>query len=298
MPVAKRQAMTDDHFLEKPIIILGAARSGTTMLCNLLGKHPTLALSVEPRLTWRYGNDRGSDMLKPEQATPAVKRYIRKSFADFVKQQGKQRLLEKTPSNTLRPEFVHAVFPDAKIIHVIRHGLDSVLSLQEMTQRHAHGISNVAQGRLKQRLAELDWTRLHHYGLEFARRISPKFLRPILGQNPWGPRVPGIQAMMREMSPLEVSAIQWRMCVEATHSFGKHMPKDQFYEFKLEDMNRQALAEVLNFAELKDNAPVLDHFDQTFDASFAGRQRKKNSEEVAELINSLIEPTLQWLGYE
>lgn len=290
--------MTDEQLLQQPIIIIGAARSGTTMLGDLLGTHPALAQSVEPRLIWRWGNDRGSDMLTPDRATPKIQAHIRGAFADFVRKHDKQRLLEKTPSNALRPEFVHAVFPDAKFIHVMRHGLDSVLSLRDMTQRHAHGISNVASGRLRQRLSELDWTRMHHYALEFARRAAPKFMRPILGQNPWGPRIPGIQALMKELDPLEVAAIQWRMCVETTHSFGKSMPKDQFFEFKLEDMNRQTLEQMLDFTGLTENAPVLEHFDKTFKPDYASRQRKQNSEEVATLINKLIEPTLYWLGYD
>lgn len=289
--------MTDNDLLQKPIIILGAPRSGTTMLGDLIGQHPTLAQAVEPRLIWRWGNDRGSDMLHPDRARPKVISHIRQAFAQFVRKHGKVRLLEKSPSNALRPEFVHKVFPDARFIHVVRHGLDSVLSLRQMTQQHAHGVSNVAPGRLRQRLSELDWTRLHHYSLEFARRAAPPALRPILGPNPWGPRIPGIHALMKELDPLEVAAIQWRMCVETTHSFGKTMPADRFFEFKLEEFDRSMLERLLDFAELENNHPVLDHYDQTFKPSYASRQRKQNSEEVAALINKLIEPTLCWLNY-
>lgn len=287
-----------ESLLRRPIIILGSPRSGTTMLDELLGAHPALALANEPRLIWRWGNDRGSDMIHPDRATPRVRAHIRQKFAELVQSAGKQRLLEKTPSNALRPQFVHAIFPDAKFIHVTRHGLDAVLSIRDMTTRHAHGLTGLAPNRLRQRLAELEWSRLHHYALEFARRAAPGFLRPILGQNPWGPRLPGHQAMMKELHPLEVSAIQWRMCVEATHRFGKTLSEDQFFEFRLEDMDRGVLERMLAFTGLEDNQPVLDHFDQTFKPGYAGRQRRVAEPDDIQRIMSWIEPTLQWLGYE
>ena len=290
--------MTDDQILEKPIIILGAPRSGTTMLGDLIGQHPMLAKSVEPRLIWRWGNDRGSDMLKPERATTKVKKHIRSAFAKFVREQNKKRLLEKTPSNSLRPEFVHAIFPDAKFVHVMRHGLDSVLSLRHMTQCHAHGIKNIAKGRLRQRLSELEWNRLHHYAIEFSRRVAPPAIRSVIGHNPWGPRVPGIHSLMKELDPLEVAAIQWRMCVETTHSFGKNIPKEQFFEFRLEDMSRKVLENLLKFTELENSESVLRHFDKNFKPDYANRQRKQHSKELAALINRQIKPTLCWLGYD
>jgi hypothetical protein len=236
-------------------------------------------------------------MLGPEHATEHVRNNIRHRFAEMLDKAGKPRLLEKSPSNALRPAFVQRVFPDAKFIHVTRHGLDSVLSLQAMTQQHAHGLSGLAPNRLRERLAELEWTRLHHYAMEFARRAAPGPLRRLLGPNPWGPRVPGIRAMMREMHPLEVAAIQWRMCVETTHAFGKTQPADRFFEFRLDDMSESVLHDLLAFAELENNQPVLDHFAKTFKPSYAGRQRLDAKAEDIRRVMSLIEPTLQWLGY-
>lgn len=289
--------MTEDDLIRNPIIILGAPRSGTTMLGDLLSEHPTLALSVEPRFTWRYGNDRKSDMLNRDDATPAVKRHIRKTFANFVRKEGKERLVEKTPSNALRPEFVLEIFPDAKFIHVIRHGLDSILSIRDITTRHAHGIQGLAPGRLKQRLSELQLTRLHHYAIEFARRMSPKFLYPIIGQNAWGPRIPGMRAMMHELDPLEIAAIQWRMCVEITHNFGKQMPKEQFFEFKLEEMTQQKLESMLKFCNLTNNSAIMTHFEKNFEPSYASRQRVIADNEIKQRVLRQIQPTLAWLSY-
>ena len=72
--------------LDRPIVVVGAPRSGTTLMGELLSAHPALAHVEEPRLTWRYGNDAKSDMLGPEDARPEVCQFIRQRFAATVQQ--------------------------------------------------------------------------------------------------------------------------------------------------------------------------------------------------------------------
>ena len=92
----------DSELLDRPIVIVGPPRSGTSILMNLLAEHPGLARVNEPRITWRYGNERGSDALRPEQARPDVRAHIRERFAAMIREQGAARMVEKTPSNALR----------------------------------------------------------------------------------------------------------------------------------------------------------------------------------------------------
>lgn len=74
-----------DEYLCKPIIIVGAPRSGTTLMGKVLSRHPDLEYLMEPRMTWRYGNDRKSDMLKPSDARPEViDRYYNPEFQRYV----------------------------------------------------------------------------------------------------------------------------------------------------------------------------------------------------------------------
>src|SRR3990172_3334542 len=102
----------DDSLLRKPIIIIGAPRSGTSLLLSVLGEHRRLAVLSEPRILWRWGNDAKSDLLRAEDARPEVCRHVRSAFADRVREQRRERFVEKTPSNALRPAFVERVFPD------------------------------------------------------------------------------------------------------------------------------------------------------------------------------------------
>ena len=93
---------SDDELLQSPIFILGAPRSGTAILADVLRSHPDLAYVREPRFIWRHGNDGKSDLLQPADARPEVIAHIRASFAGLVRSQGRSRLLEKLPSNSLR----------------------------------------------------------------------------------------------------------------------------------------------------------------------------------------------------
>lgn len=289
--------MTDDELLKSPIIILGAARSGTTFLSQLLGQHPSVAHLIEPRMTWRYGNDRKSDMLQPDDAKPNVIAHIRGRFATFVREQKKTRLVEKSPSNSLRPAFVHKVFPDAKFIHIIRNGYDACLATEDFWDKHAIGISNVAKGRLRQRIQELGPLRLPYYLPEFIRRVTPRPLHKILGPNQWGPRLPGMSAMLRELGPVAVSCLQWRLCVELSCNFGRSLPQNQYFEIKLEEISRHSIEKLLVFCNLEQSPDVQKYIEENFDQNRVGARTRNASIQDIDEVKPWIQSTLKWLDY-
>ncbi len=110
-------------------LIIGCARSGTSILGELVAAHPDVRYLHEAHEIWRKagsGED-GSHRLTAEHATPRVVRRIRKRFA---RELGDARLLvEKCPRSALRVPFIRAVLPEAKIIHIVRDGRDVSCSL-------------------------------------------------------------------------------------------------------------------------------------------------------------------------
>ena len=198
---------SDDELLKKPVIIVGPPRSGTTVLALILMQHPELTYLDEPRLVWRYGNDRKSDMLSPEDATPAVCAHIRSEFAKAVRESGRPRLLEKTPANSLRLGFVDRVLPDCKIIHIMRNGVESVLSIRRFWTQHAAGVK---RSKLLQRLREVGLRRAPFYAKEMLRRSLGRRIPGMVNKPVWGPRIPGIDALLRDLDLLAVCALQWR----------------------------------------------------------------------------------------
>lgn len=288
----------DDALLARPIIIVGAPRSGTTLLSSILRRHEDLAFLDEPRMVWRYGNDRRSDLLRPEDASRGVVSYIRRTFAQRVAEAGRPRMLEKTPSNALRLAFVDCVFPDAQFVHVIRNGLDSVLSIHSYWQGYAHGARDLEAGHLRRRLGELSVRQAPHYAMEALRRFAPRALRRSVGSNVWGPRIPGIDTMLRDMDLIEVCSLQWRMCVEMARQYGRTLPAERYMECRIEDLSPELLGRILAFCGLPDSTAVRKQFEENFRPAEPGKRKAEADEEQLQRILQWIEPTMQWLGYE
>ena len=290
-----KETMTDDlpEQLERPIVVIGSPRSGTTLLGNLLGEHPLLAQVVEPRLTWKFGNDAKSDMLRAEDARPEVCQYIRRAFAKAVSDAGRQRLLEKTPSNALRMEFVERVLPGCQFIHIIRDGVESVLSIRGFWQRHARGIVN---RKVSERLREIKLRQAPHYFKEFVRRAMPHQLSGLVGQPVWGPRIPGIDGLLKDLSLLEVCCLQWRMSVECACHFGRQLPADRYLECRLEDMSLELLESVLEFCQLPLTPEIRAGFEAHFDSGLTTRRTAEADREDLDTIHKWIGPTQEWLG--
>jgi hypothetical protein len=289
--------MTDpsESVLQRAIIIVGAPRSGTTFLGNLLKHHPRLAYLEEPRLTWRYGNDHRSDMLKASDARPDVCAHIRRIFAQAVRSAGRERLLEKTPSNALRLAFVDQVLPECQFVHILRNGVQSALSIRKYWEAHARGIPT---RKLAQRLREITWRRAPHYLREMARRTLPRRLETWAGRPVWGPRIPGIDGLLRDLDLLEVCCIQWRMSVEAACQFGRRLPSHRYFECRLESFSPDTVRSILRFCGLEESDEVWAAFHAAFDPSLPASRSETAAEDELQVIRQWIEPTLKWLEYE
>ena len=285
--------MTDEPLLRRPIVILGAPRSGTTLLSQVFQAHPDLYLATEPRILWKFGNDGKSDALRPADARPEVVTHIRRELARRVRDAGRSRLVEKTPSNSLRVGFVDRVLPDAVFIHVMRAGAESVLSIRSFWDRHATGLpSNFLWMRLK----EMRLRQAPHYAREFLRRALGKLTPGAVGPAVWGPRPPGIDQMRRDLDLLEVCAWQWRMCVEHACREGRRLPQDRYTECRLEDVGEEMFERLARFCGLPPSPEMTGKFREVFDASQPTRRTRAADDEELAYVRSLIEPTEQWLG--
>jgi hypothetical protein len=232
-------------------------------------------------------------MLRPSDARPEVCQHIRAIFTKAVHDAGRQRLVEKTPSNSLRMGFVDRVLPGCIFIHTIRDGVESALSIRKFWDQHAHG---VPKDKLIQRLKEIDFKRAPHYAKELLRRTIPKQLSGLVGRPVWGPRIPGIDGLLRDLDLLEVCCLQWRMCVEQACLYGRGLPPGRYLEVRLEDMSPALVHSVLSFCELEMTPEVQAGFDQMFDAGLTTRRKSAADANDLETIRRWIEPTVEWLG--
>lgn len=239
---------------------------------------------------WRYQNEGRSDALSRCHATTSVKSNIRSYFQKECQKAGKSVMLEKTPQNCLRVGFIDEVFPSAKFIHIIRDPYESILSIKENWIKKGKGLKGV---RVRQRLSELQGTQFFRYGWQFLKRVGFAF-----GSKPvviWGPRLPGIEGMVKDLSLIEVAAHQWKYSVEWACWDGRRLGSDRYMEFRLDELNSATLGKILNFCDLK----IEDRVEAFFEKEFDGGQINYRSEgaDAGEIdkIKRIVEPTMEWL---
>jgi hypothetical protein len=115
---------------ERPVFVLGAPRSGTSMLFQVLRSSRELgALAGEGHDIWRalhhprWGGWR-SDAV--QTARPGERRFVSaRFFAHF----DEVRFVEKTPDNSLRVPYLLELFPDALFLEIRRNPCDVISSL-------------------------------------------------------------------------------------------------------------------------------------------------------------------------
>lgn len=134
--------------LDRPVIILAAPRSGSTLLFETLAHSPDVwtigseshgVFERQPTLSPSQ-RDFQSNRLTADDATPELTAEIRAEFlAKLRDRDGRPlapgdspiRMLEKTPKNALRVEFLNAVFPDALFVYLFREPEENLASIIE-----------------------------------------------------------------------------------------------------------------------------------------------------------------------
>lgn len=109
-------------------LIIGCARSGTSILGELVGAHEQVNYIYEAHEAWEIGGLGANDShrLTERHANPEVIDAVRTWFA--ARDDGRM-IVEKCPRNSLRVPYIKKIFPEARIIHIIRDGRDVACSL-------------------------------------------------------------------------------------------------------------------------------------------------------------------------
>jgi hypothetical protein len=144
---AEEVAEIKQFFPRDKFFIFGHARSGTTLLMRLVRLHPEVHCNYQAHFFTRQ------PLLKSLVDTPEAEEWLsRKSnrwnsgrdlsplvlraAADFIMErdaakEGKRIVGDKSPSSTIHGQAVrdlHAVYPDAKLVYIVRDGRDVLIS--------------------------------------------------------------------------------------------------------------------------------------------------------------------------
>jgi hypothetical protein len=308
--------------LDRPILIIAPARSGTHLLASIIGLHDDVAYLAEPNYVWKYANAWiGHDMIPASRATPEVCRYIRARFERFCAEAGKRRFCEKTPANSLRLPFVMRVMPDARVIHVVRDGRDVAASARKKFYGDPAKISRLSgDGPAVRDRRTLNYRSIPRIVRRARQRLSigvpardfihyvPHFVQSMLTlvglkkRHIWGPRIPGIRQLFRSHSDIEVAAIQWRTSVESVLNYRANHPEMAYLEVRYEELCADPVnvaRRIYEFCELEFSPAIEGGVRSLFaeSAKISSLQLRMSPEEER-LVNDQIAQTLQLLGYD
>ncbi len=131
-PAAEAQVARPAVTPPEPIFICGMYRSGSTLVEQLLARHPQVSAAGE--LDWLPGIARdtlapypeGAAAAAPERLSTLAAQYQSHLAAAFA---GADRVTDKRPDNFLYIGLIKRLFPAAKIVHTTREPLDNCLSV-------------------------------------------------------------------------------------------------------------------------------------------------------------------------
>jgi tetratricopeptide (TPR) repeat protein len=120
-----------------PIFVVGLPRSGSTLVEQILASHsqvegtmelqniPALVRELDHRGTGRDGYPETIRALSADELSALGRRYIEETGAVRC---GKPRFIDKMPNNFSHIGLIHAILPNARIVDVRRHPMDTCLS--------------------------------------------------------------------------------------------------------------------------------------------------------------------------
>lgn len=166
----------------RPIFILGFPRSGTTMVEQTLSAHPKISAGDElpfihdiadlmPRMLnspltypealadlWMGDQYEGLDNLRDH--------YLRRVKQLGIVEPGATRFTDKMPLNEMHMGLIALMFPQAPLVHVLRHPLDIVLSVYSNHLTHGFYCANALETIAQHYVLIMDL--VEHYRREMA----------------------------------------------------------------------------------------------------------------------------------
>ncbi|MFC6286336.1 sulfotransferase family protein [Nocardioides sp. GCM10027113] len=278
------------------VIIVGAPRSGTNMLRDVLERLDgfTTWPCDEINAIWRHGNTaHPSDELRPEHARPEVTSFIRRQFDRLRGNDPSVRVVEKTCATSLRVEFTRAVKPDSQYVFITRDGVDAAVSAMERWHAPFDFRYTAAKARF------VPMTDIPRYAGRVIQRSVRRGRGQVAGVTTWwGPRPDDFRDLMASRQLDEIAAIQWSRCVDSSLRGLAGLGPDQLHHVSYEEFvaePRQELRRLLDFlgaAEAYDERAVSG-----VRAGSVGKGRGALGPDALRRVEAAAGATLERLGY-
>lgn len=281
-----------------PLIIIGAGRSGTNILRDLLTSLPGVGTwpCDEINYIWRSGHkSHPTDEFPREFASAGSARRIRRAFDRIAASQRAEWVVEKTCANSLRVGFVDAIVPEALFVNIVRDGRDVVGSA---TVRWTAGLD------LRYLAAKARWVPpldLPYYAWSYATNRLSAARRADRRLATWGPRFDGLQEILRRDGLEAACAAQWARCVDSADMQLGAIDPHRVIKLTYEDLVEDPCSQLRRIAERMGSVPdeaLLGRIASKVSRSSAGRWRTLLNETALLRAMPYMERTLKRHGYE
>lgn len=289
-----------------PVIIIGAGRSGTNMLRDVLTQLDEVSTwpCDEINYIWRYGNRAyKTDEFTPDMASPKICEYIRFQFEKYAKKEFESTakkntsfrgiLLEKTCANSLRIEFVQKVFPEARFIYIVRDGRDVVASASKRWKAPLDLRYIFQKARF---IPKLD---IPFYGLAYLKNRLLKLVSKQSTLKVWGPRFNEMNLLNSDTPVHEICSHQWAACVSSSESAFEKIDSSRVFRMRYEDLVKNPLkiiCETIEFLDLDVDAKEVTKIVTSVSDNSIGKWKSD-----LEILNTdtltILLPVLKTLGY-
>lgn len=283
--------------LDKPLIVVGAGRSGTTLIREALMQHKDVAsFEFEMTALWKYGNEKiDHDMLDVDQHyTQACSDYIRNTFIKKSHESNRTRILDKTVSNIMRLAFIQKVLPNAKILHVIRDG--RAVSASAMSR----WTSKQSPSYFIRKLKTVPFRSLPFFLFKIIRSKYLSFVQGSANRQTWGSRWPGFDNDVANLPLAAVCAKQWVLQVKAALDQKKMLKPNSYFEIRYEELvdnPKKIFDDIRRFFQLDADQNYDRWVQSVVDSS---RTKKWEHDLSAEELNQVLHESsdlLKCLGY-
>jgi hypothetical protein len=280
--------------LRKPIFIIGAARSGTKFLRACLAASNEIdEVPFDVSYVWRYGNETiNHDQFSIADIRPNIKKYILETLPNLTvhKSDNSKYYVEKSVSNTLRVEFVNAVFPEAIFVHLIRDGRAVI----ESSIRQWNSSPEICY--IFQKLKYFPW-RNYRYAFWFLQNLVNSKInhkKPI-----WGPRYKEIEQDLKVLKTEEICAKQWAECIAIASKQLSQIDSDRVLTINFESfISEPKQLEILCDALLiKDKDKVIDYYVKNVQKNNNVKSINQLTTTAKNAIEKYAQPILNTLNY-
>lgn len=279
------------------MVIIGAPRSGTNMLRDLLTGFSGIATwpCDEINYLWRHGNlTYPSDEFTRSMARPEVRRYMCREFAWVERRYATPTVVEKTCANSLRVPFVDAVLPRARYLFIRRDGLDVVESAMKRWRAPLDLPYLVRKARF------VPVTDLPYYGGRYFWHRLYRLVSRDGRLATWGPVLDNMTAILKRHPLDEVCALQWQRCVDQAYDALAAIDPDRWIEIRYEEFVRdpeRELQRVMSFLGAEVSAKAARSATSEIRGDNVGKGRAALDPETSRRIQDLVGRTLERFEY-